>query len=350
MATKHKDQLPGGPADKMKPEDFDKEALEAGTEDEMEHTTSRSLAREIAMDHLAQDPHFYDDKKKKKRKKKPDDVKKDEDYQRVEVTADGKRQLDYGVEDLNKKPEMRKRWEKIKKALEMSGLDSDDAFIDLTSQEYTDEDEAEDAAREQMEQEGAAQGIADEPQAPEDEALEEELDEALDQQDASRQEDASQEDEEPRDDEEELLEQLLRDQGYSDAEIAYIMHGHVAPSKTAEDAEVEVKEMEQDINQAKAERELQQMERLQDLEAQNAELNNAAAQLDVEHKKRLLDLEFEAARKEKEMELDFKRKEMELKLDMLRRRADAKLAPKVSISRSIKQDAARTSEDEREGK
>jgi hypothetical protein len=44
----------------MSPEDFDPEELERGTEHEMEHTDSRAVAERIAMDHLAEDPDYYE--------------------------------------------------------------------------------------------------------------------------------------------------------------------------------------------------------------------------------------------------------------------------------------------------
>lgn len=54
-----KDRLPGGRADKNKPEDFDKAQLEIGIEIEMEHTDDPAVAQEIAMDHLTEDPEYY---------------------------------------------------------------------------------------------------------------------------------------------------------------------------------------------------------------------------------------------------------------------------------------------------
>jgi hypothetical protein len=54
------DKLPGGLADKKKPEDFDPKALAKGIKTELEHTEDRSLAQEIAMDHLVEDPDYYD--------------------------------------------------------------------------------------------------------------------------------------------------------------------------------------------------------------------------------------------------------------------------------------------------
>lgn len=50
----------GGKADGRKPEDFDAKALAEGTNHELEHTRDRKVAREIAMDHLAEDPRYYE--------------------------------------------------------------------------------------------------------------------------------------------------------------------------------------------------------------------------------------------------------------------------------------------------
>ena len=55
-----KDQLPGGIADKFKPEDFDPKSLKQGQKVEMEHTHDKLTALEIAMDHLAEDPEYYE--------------------------------------------------------------------------------------------------------------------------------------------------------------------------------------------------------------------------------------------------------------------------------------------------
>ena len=59
-STPHRDRLPGGMADAMQPRDFDATALAAGTRQELEHTNDPHIAREIAMDHLAEDPYCYD--------------------------------------------------------------------------------------------------------------------------------------------------------------------------------------------------------------------------------------------------------------------------------------------------
>lgn len=57
------DIMPGGLADHKSPEEFDPEQLEKGIREEMkEHTHSRQIAQEIAMDHLTEDPNYYQDK------------------------------------------------------------------------------------------------------------------------------------------------------------------------------------------------------------------------------------------------------------------------------------------------
>ena len=57
--TAYEDSLPGGLADEKIPEDFESRGLQQGIEVEMEHTTDPSLAQEIAMDHLTEDPGYY---------------------------------------------------------------------------------------------------------------------------------------------------------------------------------------------------------------------------------------------------------------------------------------------------
>lgn len=53
------DRIRGGRADKMKPSDFDAKQLSVGSEHEREHTDDDAVAREIAMDHLAEDKDYY---------------------------------------------------------------------------------------------------------------------------------------------------------------------------------------------------------------------------------------------------------------------------------------------------
>lgn len=51
--------IPNGRSKGMRPSAFDPAQLAQGAEHELEHTTNRRLARQIAMDHLAEDPLYY---------------------------------------------------------------------------------------------------------------------------------------------------------------------------------------------------------------------------------------------------------------------------------------------------
>ena len=60
LSKRAEEVIPGGKAEGKSPSDFNPKALAKGTKVEMEHTKDRALAREIAMDHLAEDPKYYD--------------------------------------------------------------------------------------------------------------------------------------------------------------------------------------------------------------------------------------------------------------------------------------------------
>jgi Protein of unknown function (DUF5661) len=51
--------LPGGKGDDLDEEDVDPKEYEMGLQVEMEHTTNKKIAREITLDHLAEDPQYY---------------------------------------------------------------------------------------------------------------------------------------------------------------------------------------------------------------------------------------------------------------------------------------------------
>ncbi len=53
------DKIPGGLASGMPDSAFDPEQLRAGIEVELEHTTDKAIAKEIAKDHLKEDPKYY---------------------------------------------------------------------------------------------------------------------------------------------------------------------------------------------------------------------------------------------------------------------------------------------------
>lgn len=54
-----KQQIKGGKGDKLNPKDLDQTQLQMGIKVEMEHTKDPKLAKEIAIDHLSEDPKYY---------------------------------------------------------------------------------------------------------------------------------------------------------------------------------------------------------------------------------------------------------------------------------------------------
>lgn len=65
ISAVHKDHIKGGLADKLDPKDVNKKELKDGVKDEFsEHTDSKAVAKEIAMDHLAKEPNYYSKMKK----------------------------------------------------------------------------------------------------------------------------------------------------------------------------------------------------------------------------------------------------------------------------------------------
>lgn len=71
-SSKEKDKVSGGLSDNKSEKTFDEKSVQKGILVEMEHTTSKDLAREIAQDHLSENPKYYNylDEMEKKMDKK----------------------------------------------------------------------------------------------------------------------------------------------------------------------------------------------------------------------------------------------------------------------------------------
>jgi len=324
------DMVEGGLADDAKPEDFDKDQLSMGIAVEMEHTDDPKLAREIAMDHLKEDPKYYTK------------LKEVEKYDRVEVSPDGKRELDYGVEPLDKDP--KSRWQKIKKALDASSFLSINDELD--SEEEGEEQDVQDQGNQETEviqdqqpqdQQEEVQDSSEEP-AGDESAVTDDQSESMPDADQSK----SQEESSP---EEALaaLEDHLREQGYSDEEIAYIIHDH-APHQPGVD------EVKSDKESAMAQLDLDHAQRMKDLEHSQAQFDMETNGLDREHKKKMLDIEYDKARRLAELELEYKRKEMEQKLQQQAEKHKTSLSSRDAKPQvSQRMDAAQVSKKEAKG-
>lgn len=64
-AAKATNKLPGGVGDNRKPSDFPKGVLDKGSQEEREHTSDPDIAKEIAIDHLTEDPAYYSRQREK---------------------------------------------------------------------------------------------------------------------------------------------------------------------------------------------------------------------------------------------------------------------------------------------
>ncbi len=54
------DRIPGGKADNKRPEDFNPDDIAIGSAVQREHTSNPDIATEISMDHLSENPEYYD--------------------------------------------------------------------------------------------------------------------------------------------------------------------------------------------------------------------------------------------------------------------------------------------------
>lgn len=404
-------------------------AIAKGIEVEYEHTNDKAKAREITMDHLMESPDYYDKledveasmeksliappdfdasadlspKQMIEHSKKHDAVanhlattgdkenaahhrkqaqlyyqsaiKIQKDEMELQTPDGGIVRMPEGKEPLMKPvaKSLVDRWDLIKAAIP---IDANQAFMSA------DEPEEEDQPQEDQE---APSGDDHEPQrTDETQSLDPDHLDAIhaavpDAQDAdadtaSEQPDSQVDTEQLSDEDLAAIEQALKEQGHSDSEIAYILHGHLPPQATIEDhkmaneqaggeqkrehqqnfhdVELDHKKKMFELEQKKKQSELAALD--PDLEREHAkklkelEFEKAKKQLEADdhegekahkqklrdlelqmkqeemaaksgkhrlaHEQRLMDLEFEKAKLEMEIDLDIKRKEAELKL------------------------------------
>jgi hypothetical protein len=326
-----------------------------------------------------EDEYTEDGKDKKKKKKtSADNVNAIPDsHDKLEPAIEKK---DFKTEDrdgaINFDKGTKVRWEKIKKA-----LNSDKAILDLAAAQEDDEEGADehDATAEQAIME-AMQGGAEEGDEEDTEGDMEAGDEEVDEEAGN--EEAGGDEEDDHDQAEQAIMQALADEGYSEAEIRHIMHGHAPPqvdpldqakidatnSKSQYDEALSQHDLEnkkqlsaldtehkQRVNDAEYEGiqakhsvpklEAEHRKRMLDLEYEEANSAKGAQALDITHKKRMLDLEYEMAAKEKELELEAKKKELEEKAKI--KQEDMRNRQK---ERDMVRDSKQTSEAEKKGK
>ena len=160
-----------------------------------------------------------------------------------------------------------------------------------------------DGGQVQPEGQGVAPSIGDElNQQPADTASQQDPEQPPAQDPGQDQAQPQDQEEQPYSDEEAI--QTLKDEGYSDSEIAYIVHHHVPAQPTKDE-----------LKHAEAVQNLKHQGSKQDQEITHKDDHHG---IDVEHKKRMTDLEFEHAKKEKEMRLKFLEQELQAKIEALK--------------------------------
>ena len=308
---------------------------------------------------------------------------------RIDREQDGKQELDYGVEELDKESKKKKkkeedagiapldehgndgedrvaksalgeRWELIKRQT----LDSDSAFLDLSeamgeeeeaegpedggmeepNMENIDDPETHEMLKEMAEQqagesEGAEQGTETETEGDSAEMSEEEG--------AQEAEQAMEQGASP----EEIM-QMLQADGFSEAEIAHIMdgvnHGAVDPIQQKKldqmdqvhGARMDDAEHARSMKQQEHEHNLEHRKRMNDIEFDNETNKKAEIQMELDHKKRMLDLEYEKAKRvadieakglESDQALQLKMKELEAKHKMQIKKVENEAKSKMKM-------------------
>jgi hypothetical protein len=80
-----KEKLIGGLGDNAKDDEFDPEELKMGIAHEMEHTNDEAVAKEIAADHLSENPRYYTDLKNIEKAEGPEAPKAGDDNRKEQV-------------------------------------------------------------------------------------------------------------------------------------------------------------------------------------------------------------------------------------------------------------------------
>lgn len=204
-----------------------------------------------------------------------------------------------------KKSELVERWNLIK-----AKLDHTKSIMDLDAQlSNQDEDSEQSQEPDQQPQEDAQQDSQEQPQQ--------------DQPDQQPQEQEQPEDQQAeQDDNEELSPEAimdnLRELGYSESEIAHIVHGHIAEPqdpimshkveamKAKTDMEQEHAKKMSDLKQREADLDHSHKQRVNDLDFEDLKQQKEITKHKIDHEKRMLDLEYSHAQKAKELELKAK--------------------------------------------
>lgn len=284
-----------------------------------------------------------------------DQIKKDE---MLEVEPDGKQELVEGKESLKKDP--KKRWASLKKA-----LDHKKAFMDLEGEMSEDDNAGAEQPPPDQQQPGQPPQEEQQPQGDDAAAMQKELapsdgeeqakpdqDQGEDagsppeavsggqegeQEQPEQQEPEEDKDEKPVDPEE--LAEALKNEGYTEQEIAYIVHGHhspeVDPTQQAKaqataamsDLDVDSSAKMAQLEHAHAEQsmaaEREHKKRMSELDYMQTQKKHALADKDIDHKQRMADLEYQQAQQANPQAIEQAHKQRMLDLEYEKAKRDS---------------------------
>ena len=244
----------------------------------------------------------------------------------VEVTPDGKQEIVEGREPLKKDPKkIKDRWSKLKKNLnnlesimDLASVIRDEPQDDADAQS---EQQLQDATQDIMQGEDVSQMSQDMLDEAQDQPGYDNGEYVDDDELLSLDEDLQSEGEFDQESHERELIELLRAQGYSEPEIAYIVHNHDFSGISKDQPEapsVDVSASQQSGPTANYDSQSGQVNQMVDLEQEH---KRKLMELELEKEK----LELEKLKRHMELELEFKKREMEIKLKNMEQAYSKKL-------------------------
>lgn len=281
-----------------------------------------------------------DDKEEAKKQRK--EVKREldkADKLRIDKEADGKQEIDYGKEELDKddshagvaanqdaqqdyEHSLKRKWKKLKKAL------ANEAFMSIVKPEEAEEQEAPQEEQPEMGDDEMHDILSqlDDPESSDgsDESGSEDTDMGGEETQEDFKENELPEQEESEGEEgAEDLEEMMSKLGYSETEIAHVIHGHHFPDvdelksakadteRAKKEGELSLQELEMQIKQGEHQLKSGGAEKLNSLDLDHKSQMNA---IEVEHAKKMKQLEYMKAQREAEAsdEVEHKRKLREI--------------------------------------
>lgn len=306
---------------------------------------------------------------------------------RIDREKDGKQELDFGIEELDKestkmplkriikeherlvdvldspsheddkeeskkqKKELKEYKKKLKKSslteqwnLLKAKLNSDEAFLDLSDLDENGQEDVDEIEQQESPAPIEEPGAEEMPQEEDEDAHIEEIlghgneEEGMEEQpeeEAQEGEEEGLDEEELEPDEEELVE-ALREAGYSDSEIGHIIHGHHNHTiDPVDQAKIESTQAKMESDKASADHDLDSKKAQAE---DDREHNKSLKQLELEHAKRMHDLEYDSHSKKgsasdldndhkkrmQDLEYEYARKMKELELDNKKKDFDDK--------------------------